>query len=164
MVVNAMEGEPASDKDKLLLTRVPHLVLDGAQLIGAAFGADRVVVCIPAGCDGIADVVRAAMAERVALSYACIPELITRPPGRFVSGEESALAQWIQAGVSLPSFRPDKSVALRIGKCLALVQNAETLAHVCPDRSRSYGPKTLPGLGAWSRRTGHHAGHHFRCR
>ena len=39
VLVNAMEGEPASDKDKLLLIRSPHLVLDGAQLLAAASGA-----------------------------------------------------------------------------------------------------------------------------
>ena len=36
IVVNGMEGEPASDKDKLLLIRSPHLVLDGTQLLAAA--------------------------------------------------------------------------------------------------------------------------------
>ena len=39
IVVNGMEGEPSSDKDKLLLMRSPHLVLDGAQLMAAACGA-----------------------------------------------------------------------------------------------------------------------------
>ena len=32
MVVNGSETEPASGKDKLLLARLPHLVLDGAVL------------------------------------------------------------------------------------------------------------------------------------
>ena len=54
VVVNGMEGEPASDKDKLLLTRAPHLVLDGAQYLAALCGADRIVVCIPIGRDAVA--------------------------------------------------------------------------------------------------------------
>ena len=36
----------------------------------------------------------------------------------------------MDAGRSLPSFRPDKGVALRIGRHAALVHNAETLAHM----------------------------------
>ena len=31
-----MEGEPESGKDAVLLTRAPHLVLDGAQVIARA--------------------------------------------------------------------------------------------------------------------------------
>ena len=64
LLVNAMEGEPASDKDKLLLMRSPHLVLDGAQLLAAASGARRVAVCVPAGRDHVAAAVARAMSER----------------------------------------------------------------------------------------------------
>ena len=53
-----------------------------------------------------------------------------RPPDRFIAGEESALARFIESGESLPSFRPDKGTPLRIGRRSALVHNAETLAHV----------------------------------
>ena len=130
LVVNGMESEPASDKDKVLLTRAPHLVLDGAQFLAAACGARRIVVCIPEGRDGVAAAVQHAIGERRAARYARVGEALVRPPDRFVAGEESALANWIDSATALPVFRPDKSVPLRIGKRPALVHNAETLAHV----------------------------------
>jgi NADH:ubiquinone oxidoreductase subunit F (NADH-binding) len=130
IVVNGMEGEPASDKDKVLLSRVPHLVLDGAQVLAAASGASRVVVCVPVGRDAIAFSVENALAERRANAFTRVPEVLVRPPDRFVAGEESALARWISDEKSLPGFRTDKSIPLRIGKSSALVHNAETLAHI----------------------------------
>jgi NADH:ubiquinone oxidoreductase subunit F (NADH-binding) len=151
VVVNGMEGEPASDKDKLLLIRSPHLVLDGAQLLAAASGAHRVVVCVAAGRDQVAAAVLTAMAERAHTAYSPVPEQLVRPPDRFIAGEESALARWLDAGESLPSFRPDKGTALRIGRRAALVHNAETLAHVAmiartgPDRFRAHGVVEDPG-------------------
>src|SRR5947199_8233627 len=38
VVVNGSETEPASAKDRLLLSRLPHLVLDGAVLAAAVVG------------------------------------------------------------------------------------------------------------------------------
>ena len=46
VVVNATEGEPASCKDKMLLTRSPHLILDGAALAAYAIDAEEIVVGI----------------------------------------------------------------------------------------------------------------------
>lgn len=151
IVVNGMEGEPASDKDKLLLIRSPHLVLDGAQLLASASGADRVIVCVPAGREQVAAAVSTAIAEREYTTYSLRPEQLVRPPDRFIAGEESALARWIDSGESLPSFRPDKGTALRIGRRAVLVHNAETLAHVAmiartgPDTFRTHGVVEDPG-------------------
>ena len=151
IVVNGMEGEPASDKDKLLLIRSPHLVLDGAQLLAAATGSRRVTVCVPEGREQVATAMQSAMEERVAMRSAPTPEVLVRPPDRFVAGEESALVRWVETGQSLPSFRPDKGIALRIGRHGALVHNAETLAHVAmiartgPEEFRSSGLAEDPG-------------------
>ncbi len=98
LVVNAMEGEPCSDKDKLLLTRSPHLVLDGAQHLAGLRRADRIVICIPIGRDGIAAAVSHALVERTRHRYAKVHEAVVRPPDRFIAGEESALANWIESG------------------------------------------------------------------
>ena len=46
VVVNAMEGEPASAKDRVLLSDAPHLVLDGAEVAAAVIGASEIVVCV----------------------------------------------------------------------------------------------------------------------
>jgi len=103
-----MEGEPASDKDKLLLTWAPHLVLDGAQYLAALCRVDRIVVCVPMDRDVVATAVTRAMAERTLHRHALVKEELARPPGRFIAGEESALANWLESGRSLPVFRPDK--------------------------------------------------------
>jgi Na+-translocating ferredoxin:NAD+ oxidoreductase RnfC subunit len=46
VVVNAMEGEPAAHKDQTLLSTNPHLVLDGAEFLAGAIGADKIAVCV----------------------------------------------------------------------------------------------------------------------
>jgi NADH:ubiquinone oxidoreductase subunit F (NADH-binding) len=140
VVVNAMEGEPASDKDKLLLTSAPHLVLDGAQYLAALCGAGRIVVCIPIGRDAVASSVSHAIVERARHRYARVREEIARPPDRFIAGEESALANWLDSGLSLPVFRPDKGTPLRVGRRPALVHNTETLAHVALIARHGSGP------------------------
>jgi NADH:ubiquinone oxidoreductase subunit F (NADH-binding) len=130
VVVNGMESEPASDKDKLLLTQAPHLVLDGAQFLAAMCKSSQIVVCVPVGRDGVAAAVNQAIAERRRARYSSVTERVVRPPDRFVAGEESALVNWIETDKALPVFRPDKGKPLRIGKRPALVHNTETLAHV----------------------------------
>jgi NADH:ubiquinone oxidoreductase subunit F (NADH-binding) len=151
IVVNGMEGEPASDKDKLLLTQAPHLVLDGAQFLAAMCRSNRIIVCVPQGRDGVAAAVSRAIADRRSARYGNVAEEVVRPPDRFVSGEESALVNWIDTDRALPTFRPDKGHPLRIGRLPALVQNTETLAHVAliarrgPGLFRSRGLPDDPG-------------------
>jgi NADH:ubiquinone oxidoreductase subunit F (NADH-binding) len=146
VVVNAMEGEPASDKDALLLTRTPHLALDGAQYLAALCQAARILVCIPIGHDSVAAAVNQAILERARNRYAPVIEEIVRPPGRFLAGEESALTNWIESARPLPVFRPDKGTPLRICGRPALVHNAETLAHIALIARHSAGPFRARGM------------------
>ncbi len=146
LVVNAMEGESASMKDGVLLTCAPHVVLDGAQLTACALGAARVVVCVAQDRADVAQAVSQAAAERVGWPLSPVPVVVVQPPGRYVAGEESALAAWVDGRPGVPSFRPDKTVPLTIGHRRALVHNAETLAHVALIARR--GPEWFRSLGA----------------
>jgi NADH:ubiquinone oxidoreductase subunit F (NADH-binding) len=129
VVVNAMEGEPASAKDRTLLTWTPHLVLDGAELAAVLAGARSVIVCVADDRDATARAVETAIAERAGRPGA--PTMsVQRPPARYVTGEESALVHWIAEGDARPVLRVDKSVPLRAGRRSVLVHNAETLAQV----------------------------------
>ena len=150
VVVNAMEGEPASAKDQVLLSCVPHLVLDGAAAAARAVGAPRIVVCVAAERPDMAASVRRAVAER-GLSHGATPIDVVCPPGAYVAGEESALVSWLAGSNGAPMWRPDKSVPISLGRGPALVHNAETLAHMAliarygPDAFRAHGLADMPG-------------------
>jgi NADH:ubiquinone oxidoreductase subunit F (NADH-binding) len=126
VAVNAMEGEPASDKARVLLTRSAHLVLDGAETLAAALGAGHVAVCVPADHEELAWSVERAVASRPPAT----PVEVRRLAGRYVAGEETALVAAIAGGPGLPRFRPDKSVPLQVGRSPVLVHNLETVAGV----------------------------------
>ncbi len=130
VVVNAMEGEPASAKDQVLLSYSPHLVLDGAEVAAFVIGAAEVVVSVPEGAGPLASSLQAAIAERTRARLSPRGFRVARPPGRYVTGEESALVAWLGTGRALPTLRIDKSVPLTVARHPALVHNAETLAHV----------------------------------
>lgn len=130
IVVNAMEGEPASRKDRYLVASSPHLVLDGAELLARALRANRILVCVPVEEDDPAQRLSRALYERALRRLPSTPTEIRKLPGRYVAGEESALVAGAGGGLGVPSFRPDKSIPLRIGRDVALVHNVETLANV----------------------------------
>lgn len=129
VVANGTEGEPASNKDKTLLTHAPHLVLDGASLAAEALGASEVVVCVEASATSAIRSVASAISERSRHRQDAIPFRFEATPPGYVSGEETALVNWLNGGDSKPTFgrRPfERGVAGRP----TLVNNVETLANV----------------------------------
>ncbi len=130
LVVNAMEGEPASGKDRVLLTLAPHLVLDGAEVVATVVGATEIVICVTSDSGPAASTVEAAIAERSGAGRSRFRVTVVRPPGRYVAGEESALVSWLNERPALPTLRIDKSVPLRVGRRPVMVHNAETLGQV----------------------------------
>jgi NADH:ubiquinone oxidoreductase subunit F (NADH-binding) len=146
VIGNGAEGEPASAKDRTLLTRAPHLVLDGLQLAAEAVGAADCYLYVPAR---IADRVRQAMAERAGRDRFAVT--VVEAPDTFVAGEESAVIARIAGRRALPTDKVDLVVRSGLRGRPTLVQNAETLAHLAviahrgPAAFRRSGTEAEPG-------------------
>lgn len=148
VVANGAEGEPVSFKDKLLLRRAPHLVLDGAALAAAAVGAREVVLALDRSAGEEIGVVSGALDERRdrGLSW----RLAVVPTG-FVTGEETALLSALEGRDPKPTFTPPRPFERGLRGAPTLVQNVETLAHVAlvarhgPDWFRALGTRQEPG-------------------
>lgn len=130
VVGNGTEGEPASGKDRLLLTESPHLVLDGAAVAARAVRAGTAVIAFAESEKAIARSLRRATEERRRARLRDEPrfELCAVGDG-FVSGHESALVNALSGAEPKPAFgvRPfERGVRRRP----TLVQNVETLAHL----------------------------------
>jgi NADH:ubiquinone oxidoreductase subunit F (NADH-binding) len=150
VVANGAEGEPASEKDKLLLWYSPHLVLDGLQLAAETVGADRTFLYLPR-MRRLTDHLEAVLAVRSSAGVDRLPVDLVDAPPRFLAGEESALVSRVDGGAALPRFRPPPVFQQGVRARPTLVQNVETLAHLAliarygPWWFRSVGTDSEPG-------------------
>jgi len=129
VVVNGVEAEPVSEKDRALLGHSPHLVLDGADIVADALGAREVIVCTPANSEWVGAAVSLALAERGERGAPASARLVRVGDG-YVAGEETAVVNLLNGGPSLPTFRPPYPFERGVGRRPTLVNNAETLAHI----------------------------------
>src|SRR5581483_3040237 len=129
VVINAVEGEPASVKDRTLVESVPHLVLDGAALAARAVSAGEVVLCVSERAVETADAALRACSERRALRERVSLRVVAVPDG-YVGGQESALVHFLNGGPAKPTFTPPMIFEQGVHGRPTLLSNAETFAHV----------------------------------
>jgi NADH:ubiquinone oxidoreductase subunit F (NADH-binding) len=151
VVANGAEGEPASCKDRLLLTRVPHLVLDGIALAAYAVQADEAYLVVHGLEVDLLASLEDAIAERESVGIDPVPIQLVGIPGRYVSSEQSAIVQFINGGHGKPTFSPPRPNERGVKGRPTLVNNVETLAHLAliarygDGWFRSIGPPSAPG-------------------
>jgi NADH:ubiquinone oxidoreductase subunit F (NADH-binding) len=150
VVVNGSEGEPASEKDRVLMTFGPHLVLDGAELAAAAVDADEVIVGVDAAAPRARRSIEAAVWERSAVARRGVRVRVVSIPTGYVAGEERSLVHLLNGGPAIPTSGPRPFVRGVRGRP-TLIQNVETLGHLAlinafgPTWFRSIGPDEMPG-------------------
>ena len=145
VVANVTEGEPASAKDRLLMTRRPHLVIDGALVAAAAVGAGEVIMCVDrTRTESLASLQRA-LDERSATESNSHRVRLAASPPRYVAGEETALVNWLNGSSSRPTVAPPRPFERGVGRRPTLVQNVETLAHLA--QIAAFGPTWFRQVG-----------------
>ena len=140
VIVNGSESEPASFKDRTLLRRAPHLVLDGALAVAAAISARQVTVAVHDQSAAVA--VHRAIGER----RDCGLVRVEQVHGTFVGGEARALWRGLHGGAAVPPGR-----RVHLTQHDTLLSNVETFAHIAvalrlgPHRFRESGTHAEPG-------------------
>jgi NADH-quinone oxidoreductase subunit F len=132
LVVNGAEGEPGSYKDRHLLARAPHQVLEGVLIAARAVGVDEVVVYVnrefgPAQ-RALAEAVRALAGTD--LAGALVPIRVRLEHHVYIAGEETALLAVLMGRPAWPRPKPPYPSERGYRDRPTVVNNVETLAHV----------------------------------
>lgn len=145
VLANVAEGEPASRKDRVLLERLPHLIIDGGVLAARAVGADELILCVNESAGPALQNATRAIVERERAGGDGLRINIQRVPEGYVSGQESALVSLCNGGPAKPTFTPPMPFQRGVRRRPTLINNSETLAHLA--LIARHGPKWFRELG-----------------
>lgn len=137
---NAAEDEPGTFKDRYLLRSNPHQLIEGAIISALAIGADEVYLYINGRFEEELQFMEQALYEAKEHGHwgrpldgsgRTIQLKVTRSPGTYVAGEETALLEVIEGRVAAPRQKPPYYPAMHglFGMPTA-VNNAETLSNI----------------------------------
>jgi NADH-quinone oxidoreductase subunit F len=139
LVCNADESEPGTFKDRELMQKNPHLLIEG-MIIGAyAIGANKSFIFIRGEYSHQADVLDAAVAEARAAGYLgenilgsthTIDLVVHRGAGAYICGEETALLDALEGKRGNPRLKPPFPAVQGLYKGPTLINNVETLMNV----------------------------------
>ena len=139
VVVNADESEPGTYKDRYILSRDPHIMLEGAAICAKAIGAHNVYVYIR-GEFGLpyrrlVAAVQEAYGKGVfgdsslGSGYA-IECTVHRGAGAYICGEETALLESLEGKIGRPRLKPPFPAVVGAFGGPTVVNNVETLSCV----------------------------------
>jgi NADH-quinone oxidoreductase subunit F len=129
VVCNVAEDEPGSRKDRALLLRNPHVVLEGVLLAAIALDARDVILYLSDTAEQEYDSITCALNEvRERHPFAAVR--IVRANPRYVSGEATAAVDAINGGAGKPTGQPPFPTERGVDGLPTLVANCETLANL----------------------------------
>ena len=139
LVVNADEGEPGTFKDRYILERDPHALLEGMLIAAFAIGSHKAYVYIRGEYFRAAKRLQRAIDEATSQGWLGkdiqgtgfdLDVVIHRGAGAYICGEETALLTSLEGGKGFPRLKPPFPAISGLFQCPTIVNNVETLACV----------------------------------
>jgi len=131
VVVNADESEPGTFKDREIMFRVPHRLVEGCLITAHAIQSQNVFIYIRGEYLAEFEVVRAALDEaRDEGLFAGVTVVLHRGAGAYICGEESALLESLEGKRGQPRSRPPYPAVSGLYAAPTLINNVETVSTV----------------------------------
>jgi NADH-quinone oxidoreductase subunit F len=139
LVCNADESEPGTFKDRELMQKCPHMLVEGMIIAAYAADANRSFIYIRGEYEQQAEILERAIAEAAAAGY--LGERILgsdhsqslvlhRGAGAYICGEETGLLDSLEGKRGNPRLKPPFPANQGLYQGPTLINNVETLATV----------------------------------
>ncbi|MBI3548052.1 MAG: NADH-quinone oxidoreductase subunit NuoF [Elusimicrobia bacterium] len=146
LVANADESEPGCFKDRVLMERNPHALIEGLLISGKAIDADGIYIFIRGEYARARRILLAAIEEAKAAGILEGKEiLITRGANAYISGCDTALLETMEGKKAWPRQPPPFPTVSGVMGNPTVVNNVETLMMTGPILAK--GAAWFAGLG-----------------
>jgi NADH-quinone oxidoreductase subunit F len=157
LVVNADESEPGTFKDREIMLKVPHRLIEGCLITAHGIESQNVFIYLRGEYLDCFEVLRAALEEvREADLLRGTTIVLHRGAGAHICGEESALLESLEGKRGQPRSRPPFPAVSGLYGSPTLINNVQTVATVTPIVEQggkwyaSLGPEASPGTVVFS--------------
>src|SRR5437588_1309298 len=139
LVCNADESEPGTFKDRELMQKNPHMLIEGIVIASWAAEIDRAFIYIRGEYAQQADILEAAIAEADAAGYLgrrildsehSLELVLHRGAGAYICGEETGLLDSLEGKRGNPRLKPPFPAIEGLYHGPTLINNVETLCTV----------------------------------
>ncbi len=137
LVCNADESEPGTFKDRELMQKSPHMLIEGMVIAAYAAGATRSFIYIRGEYAEQADIIDAALVEAEAAGFIgddicgsgfSLSLVLHRGAGAYICGEETGLLDSLEGKRGNPRLKPPFPANQGLYQGPTVINNVETLA------------------------------------
>ncbi len=141
LVCNADESEPGTFKDRYLMEKIPHLLIEGMITSSFALGANTSYIYVRGEYFYIIKILEKAIADAYEAGWLGknilgtgynLDLYVQAGAGAYICGEETALLESLEGKRGNPRIKPPFPAIAGLYGCPTVVNNVETIAAVVP--------------------------------